>query len=76
MEELREKGLEFQVICLQETWLKEEDDSSVFEIEGYNLILQTIPVVQRGFNGLFVRKSPNLLVMKVRKDKLFTFQYF
>ncbi len=40
IEELREKGIEFQVICLQETWLKEEDDTSVFEIEGYKLIPQ------------------------------------
>ncbi len=27
IDELREKGLEFQVICVQETCLKDEDDN-------------------------------------------------
>ncbi len=52
IEELREKGLEFQVICVQETWLKDEDDTSAFEIEGYKMIPQGSSCSTKG--GLMV----------------------
>ena len=31
-------GIEFSVICLQETWLSNTSDLSLFTIEGFNLI--------------------------------------
>ncbi len=40
IKDIREKDIEFQAILLQEIWLKKEDDTSAFEIEGYKLIPQ------------------------------------
>ena len=35
---LNESNFMFNAICIQETWLKNYQDTSLFEIPGYNLI--------------------------------------
>ena len=40
LSELYERRLAFSVICLQESWLNEHDDTSPFLIPGYSLIHQ------------------------------------
>ena len=40
IEYFREVNCEFSIICLQETWLSEESDTSSFKINGYTLISQ------------------------------------
>ena len=35
---LSENGFNFSAICIQESWLKQEQDTSLFQIAGYNLI--------------------------------------
>ena len=35
---LADKNFQFSVICLQETWLDEQADSSLFELPNYNLV--------------------------------------
>ena len=35
---LNESNFKFSAICIQETWLRHDQDTSLFEIPGYNLI--------------------------------------
>ena len=37
---LHEDNFDFSAICIQETWLSQEDDISMFELPGYHLISQ------------------------------------
>ncbi len=43
---------EFSVICIQETWLSENADTSCFKLKGYNLIPQGKSCNQKG--GLLI----------------------
>ncbi len=52
IEILKQNMFEFSVICIQETWLSENDDTSCFKIEGYNLIPQVKSCSQKG--GLLI----------------------
>ena len=38
LSKLTDQNLFFSVICLQETWLSEDHDVSIFNIPGYNLV--------------------------------------
>ena len=38
--ELKNNNFKYSVICLQETWLSEMDDMSIFHIDGYDSISQ------------------------------------
>ena len=38
LHKLNESGCEFGAICIQETWLTDQSDVSLFKIDGYNLI--------------------------------------
>ena len=40
VQQLQSKGFEFDAIWLQETWLSDDSDTSLFQIQGYNLISQ------------------------------------
>ena len=40
VQQLKGNGHEFSAICLQETWLSRDSDTSLFKIDGYNLISQ------------------------------------
>ena len=40
VQQLKSKGYEFSTICLQETWLSSDSDTSLFKIDGYNLTSQ------------------------------------
>ena len=45
LHKLNESGCEFGVICIQETWLTDQSDVSLFKIDGYNLISEEKNVV-------------------------------
>jgi hypothetical protein len=40
LETLNDKGVVFDAICLQETWLSKDDDTSLLQIHGYRLVPQ------------------------------------
>ena len=40
VQQLKGNGYEFSAICLQETWLSSDSDTSLFKIDGYTLISQ------------------------------------
>ena len=55
IEELRKINFKYSVICLQETWLSENDDLSPFQIEGYNCVSQVKSCSNKG--GLILYKD-------------------
>ena len=38
VQQLRSEGHEFKVICLQETWLSDDSETALFQIQEYNLV--------------------------------------
>ena len=51
IEELSKINFKFSVICLQETWLSDDVDLSIFQIAGYDCISQGKSCSKkRGFN--------------------------
>ena len=52
---LKELGHSFSVICLQETWLTDQHDTTKFNLDGYKLIPQGRVCSQKG--GLFIYKK-------------------
>ena len=63
IEELREQNFQFSAICLQETWLDNDTDLSLFQIENYTLIAQGRHCCQHG--GLII-----YLLNKFRYNKI------
>ena len=63
IEELRKVNFKYSVICLQETWLLENDDLSPFQIEGYNCVSQGKSCSNKGGILLYI---DNKLLLKLR----------
>ena len=59
---LSESDCLFSAICLQETWLKENDDTSLLNIPGYNLIHQGSRCSEHG--GLIIYLQENFTYSK------------
>ena len=59
-------GIEFSVICLQETWLSDTSDLSLFTIEGFNLISQGRKCTTRG--GLMIYIKEDLKFKELKLD--------
>ena len=82
--ELKKINFTYSVICLQETWLREMDDTSLFNIDGYNLISQGKSCGNKGGLAIYINNrfdyeiTMNLniyqhwegLVIKVKGDTL------
>ena len=58
LHKLNESGYEFGAICIQETWLTDQSDVSLFKIDGYNLISQGKKCSAHG--GLAIYLNGNL----------------
>ena len=58
LHKLNESGCEFGAICIQETWLTDQSDVSLFKINGYNLISQGKKCSAHG--GLAIYLNDNL----------------
>ena len=59
-------GIEFSVICLQETWLSNTSDLSLLTIEGFNLISQGRKCTTRG--GLMIYIKEDLKFKELKLD--------
>ncbi len=70
IERLRNENFEFSVICLQETWLSENDCANSFELDGYKLLSQGKVSSSKG--GLFT--YVNNKYDSVIKSKLNSYQ--
>ena len=57
LRELQNKELEFSFICLQETWLTKDSDTSIFEIENYNSFHQGSSCSKHGGLVIYAHNS-------------------
>ena len=54
---LLRNGCNFSVICLQETWLSNDSDTSLFAIEGFNIISQGKMCTTRGGLIIYIKDT-------------------
>ena len=54
VQQLKSKDYEFDVICLQETWLSDDSDITLYQIQGYNLISQGKICSEHGGLAIYV----------------------
>ena len=59
VQQLKGNGHEFSAICLQETWLSSDSDTSLFKIDGYNLISQGKMCSSHGGLAIYVSEKFN-----------------
>ena len=62
VQQLKGNGYEFSAFCLQETWLTSDSDTSIFKIDGYNLISQGKMCSSHG--GLAIYVSENSILVQ------------
>ena len=61
IEYLRENGVEFSAICLQETWLSDDSDTSLLQIDGYQLLSQGKTCTSHGGLAIFLNNNFNFI---------------
>ena len=64
IEYLRENGVDFGGICLQETWLSDDSDTSLLQIDGYQLISQGKTSTSHGGHAIFLNNNSNFSNLK------------
>ena len=65
VQQLKSKGYEFDAICLQETWLSDDSDISLYQIQGYNLISQGKICSEHGGLAIYVSTKLNFNVINM-----------
>ena len=53
LNEMKNRNCVFDAICLQETWLSNDADTSLFKLEGYKIISKGKHVAHKGPSDLF-----------------------
>ena len=61
IEYLRENGVEFSVICLQETWLSDDSDTFLLQIDGYQLLSQGKTCTSHRGLAIFLNNNFNFI---------------
>ena len=59
VQQLKSNGYEFSAICLQETWLSSDSDTSLFKIDGYNFISQGKMCSSHGGLAIYISEKFN-----------------
>ena len=59
VQQLKSNGYEFSAICLQQTWLSSDYDTSLFKIDGYNLISQGKICSSHGGLAIYISEKFN-----------------
>ena len=57
LENLKKHNFYFSAICLQETWLREDADLSLFQIPGYTLVAQGTQISQHGGLAIYLHNN-------------------
>ena len=57
IEQFKHKGCTFIAVCLQESWLSDDSDTSLFQLDGYNLISQGKRCSTRGRLIIYLKDS-------------------
>ena len=60
-------GCEFHAICLQETWLSSDADTSLLELEGYTLISKGKHISERGGLIIYLKDSIKFKIIDIYK---------
>ena len=55
--QLKDDDCEFEVICLQETWLGNEHDTSLLQIDNYNLITKPCRATTHGGLAIYLKQN-------------------
>ena len=59
VQQLKSNGYEFSTICLQETWLSSDSDTSLFKIDRYNLTSQGKMCSSHGGLAIYIHEKFN-----------------
>ena len=59
VQQLKSNGYEFSAICLQETWLSSDSDTSLFKIDGYKLTSQGKMCSSHGGLAIYINEKFN-----------------
>ena len=65
VQQLKSKDYKFDAICLQETWLSDDSDITLYQIQGYNLIYQGKMCSEHGGLAIYVSTKLNFDVINV-----------
>jgi hypothetical protein len=57
IESYSEKAIQFSAICIQETWLRNDFDPCLLQIEGYHLITSKDPCSIHGGTAIYIKNS-------------------
>lgn len=57
LESLKSKMLTFDAICIQETWINTDNETSMYAIPGYNLILRNKTCGEHGGLAIYLKKE-------------------
>ena len=63
IETLKEKGCEFDAICLQETWIHESIDIDMFHLDGYHFIHKIKSCSSHGGLAIYLRDTYNYCLL-------------
>lgn len=66
---LEESNCPFSVICLQETWLKDNFDISLLQLEGYNLISKASSCSAHGGVCMYIRGNLEYKILNINTNK-------
>ena len=67
IQELKEHNFKFSAICLQETWLKNDDDFTLFQINNYHCIHQVKYSSEHGGLLIYLHQDFNFEKLSVNK---------
>ena len=59
MQDLKQNSLFFSAVCLQESWLSQDDDISLWQLEGYTCISEGRKCSSKG--GLVIYYMTNII---------------
>ena len=59
IEELKSKDAEIEILCLQETWLRDTDDHTPFNLPNYNMVYSGKVCSERGGLMIYIHKKFN-----------------
>ena len=62
---LKDKGVVFNAICLQETWINEDMDTSIFHIDGYSMISNCRRCSNHGGLAIFLDSRFNYRTLSI-----------
>ena len=69
LQQLENSGFEFSAICLQETWLNEDTDMSLYKIQNYSCISKGKYCSQHGGLVIYLHQNYNFEVLITEKSK-------